>query len=271
VGHRRRKPVAARWVVGAALIAAAFLPLPAGEPGPPRTEEGAAAPRGPLPPPGFLDACLELIEQGRFAEARGLLEPVVRDHPGWARAHFFLGLTYHEERRYEAAEELFRRALELDPQYPTPLVFHGWSLYYLGRIEQSRAAFEAYLKVQPGYPDAIFALGLIDFDADAVDAAEVRFRETVRLAAERQDRPTEAKARARLADVHLRNGDLEEARKELERSVALNPDNYEPYFKLSRVLQRLGDAEGAERARRKHDELREKRHPPARVQEPGDS
>jgi len=40
----------------------------------------------------------------------------------------------------------------------------------------------------------------------------------------------------------------------------LNPDNYEPYFKLSRVLQRLGDAEGAKRAREKHDEIRKQRN-----------
>jgi tetratricopeptide (TPR) repeat protein len=214
--------------------------------------EDALKPRGPLPPPGYLAACLDLIKQGRYAEARQQLQPVVADHPGWARAHFYLGLTYHRENRYAEAAELFHRALELDPLYHEPRVFHGWALYYLGRLDEARRAFESYLAAVPDYPDAIFALGLIDFDADDLESARRRFLRTIELAQTRQDAPTEAKARARLADVHVRLDQWDKAREELERSIALAPDNHEPYFKLSFVLQRLGDAAGADRARAMH-------------------
>ena len=57
-----------------------------------------------------------MIEQKRYEQARQLLAPLVASHPEWARAHFYLALTYHKENRYERARELFQRALQLDSQ-----------------------------------------------------------------------------------------------------------------------------------------------------------
>jgi len=115
--------------------------------------------------------------------------------------------------------------------------------------------FEAYLSVKPDYVDAIFALGLIAFDGDDVEAARKRFTRAVELAQAQGDRPREALSRFRLADVLVRTGDLEHARSELLRSIGLDPNNPKSYFKLSRVLQRLGDDEGAARARQKYEEV----------------
>lgn len=216
------------------------------------------ASKGPLPPPGFMADCVKLIRANQTARARRRLEPVVADHPGWAKAHFYLGLTYHTEKRYERAAEWFKRSLELDPLDHTPRVFLGWSLYYLGDPEGSRAMFESYLKVKPDYHDAIFALGLIDFDADDIPSARARFEKVIALAIARKNSKAEAKARARLADVLIRLNKLEPAKKELDKSIALNPDNYEAFYKLSRVLERLGDHEAAEKARRQHDIVRDR-------------
>lgn len=232
---------------------------------PPAAVEEAPQVRPPLPPPDYLPKCLELIRRGRYAEARQRLEPVVALHPGWARASFYLGLTYHEEHRYGRAVELFRHALEADPEYHTPRVYLGWALYYLGDLDQAREALDAFLAVKPGYADAIFALGLIDYDEDDVDAARRHFEQAARLAREAGDASTEAKALARLADVRVRMGRWGEARKELERSIELDPDNYEVYYKLSRVLQRLGDTEGAERARARHQAIKARVRPTPRV------
>jgi len=209
-----------------------------------------------------------MIEQGRYDDARMMLEPVVADHPGWARAHFYLALTYHKQNRYVPARELYERVLVLDPAYENVRPFFGWSLYYLGELQASREMFEAFLAVRPDYPDAIFALGLIDYDADDLDAAGARFTQAIRLAVEGKDPATESKARARMADVHVRAGALERARDELQRSIELNPDNYETFFKLSRVLDRLGDSAGAERARQRHAEARERARPGAAQRSP---
>ena len=217
--------------------------------------------RGPMPPPWMLPHCFELIQQTRYEQARQLLAPIVADHPGWAKAHFYLGLTYNKEHRHEHARELFKRALELDPQYHMVRIYCGWSSYLLGRLDESRQMFESYLAVDPDYADAVFALGLLDFDDDNLPSARRRYLRAIELAKSGKDARTEAKARARLADVYIRTGDLQAAKRELDRSIQLKPDNEEPYFKLSRVLQRLGDADGAGAARQKLEELRRRVEP----------
>ncbi len=211
---------------------------------------------GPLPPSDFLPSCLKLIRQRQTARARQLLEPVVADHPGWAKARFYLGLSYHIEKRYERAAELFKRALEVDPLYHTPRVYYGWCLYYLGDAEAAREMFESYLEDKPDDPDALFALGLMAFDADKVASAQRLFERVIVLAQTRNDAKTEARGRARLADVLIRLDMIKPAKAQLNRSIVLNPDNFEVYYKLSRVLERLGEREAAQAARLKHDEVR---------------
>ncbi len=219
-------------------------------------KDDSLASRRPLPPSDFLPTCLKMIRRRQTARARQLLEPVVADHPGWAKARFYLGLTYHREKRYERAAELFKRSLEVDPLYHTLRVYYGWCLYYLGEPEAAREMFESYLEVKADYPDALFALGLIAFDADEIASAQRLFERVIVLAQAGGDAKTEAKGRARLADVLIRLDMMKPAKAQLDRSILLNPDNFEVYYKLSRVLERLGEREAAQAARLKHDEVR---------------
>ena len=50
--------------------------------------------------------------------------------------------------------------------------------------------------------------------------------------------------------------ELARAREELERAVAIVPDSAEIQFQLSRVLERLGDHEGARSARERSEALK---------------
>jgi tetratricopeptide (TPR) repeat protein len=229
------------------------------------TAHRAGAP-APLPPPGEMEQCSSLIRAGRFEEARARLAPIVAAHPGWQRATFLLGLSYHEEGRHAEARPLLARALALDATSPDAPALHlhlGWTMLQLGEVEGAREQFGRLLAVRPGYAEAHFALGLLDFDRDDLEAARSAFKQAIDLAHQTGDARIEGKARARLADVLVRTGDLARAREELEAAVRLRPDAYEAYFKLSRVLERLGDAEGAKRARQRHDELREQVRPGA--------
>jgi len=211
-----------------------------------------------------MDRCYRLIEAGRFESARERLEPIVAAHPGWQRAAFFLALSYHEQHLHGEARPLFERALAIDPASRDATAirnYYGWTLYYLGEREEARRQFEAFLEARPEDPEAHFALGMIAFDEDDLAGATRRFEAAIRLAKASGDARPEGKARARLADVLVRTGKLEQARGELEAAVKLRPDAYEAYFKLSRVLERLGDAEGAARALERHRKLRDEARP----------
>jgi tetratricopeptide (TPR) repeat protein len=179
--------------------------------------------------------------------------------PGSARAAFYVGLSFHKQKRHaEALAFLERAEAAPDSEFPeAPHVPHylGWCRYYLGDLAGAHRAFEAHAAAFPGYDDSQFALGLIAFDRDELDEAEHRFRRALELlqraagdaaAGTARER---AKCLARLGDVALRRGDLESAERDARAAVELWPDHHEAWAKLARVLDRQGRAGAAAAAR----------------------
>ena len=241
----------------------AVAAAPAQSPADPPAAVAAPARKPPVLDAG-LTAAFRLIRTGRYPEARRAAEAYLAQdgarHPG--QAQFILGLSYHRQRLYESARGHFVRALELEPDYVTAHFFHGFTLLNLGRLDEARAAFESYLARGPEDAEAVFGLGLVALEQDRVDDAERAFQRAISLARAAGMGPVVspdasedlARYHARLADVHLRRGDLAKARADLERSVELWPDHFEPWHKLALVLRRLGDAAGADRAQARSDE-----------------
>ncbi len=120
----------------------------------------------------------------------------------------------------------------------------------------------------PDEGDSIFGLGLVALEADRLDEAERRFRRAIEVQAPDPRRRKEvAKAHARLGDVYLRRDELEAARAELDTAVRLWPQHYTAFFKLSRVLTRLGEQAAAEEAYRLYRHYQAQAEPPRGVPE----
>jgi tetratricopeptide (TPR) repeat protein len=262
-GRSRAGAVIARLFVSAAVsvgagAARAQAPAPAASP----TPADAPARKAPTLDAGLTPA-FRLVRAGRYAEARQAAEAYLAasgaPHPG--QAQFILALSYHRQRLYEAADRHFVRALDLEPDYVTAYFFHGFTLLNLGRLDDARKAFEAYLAKGPEDAEAVFGLGLVALEQDRVEDAERAFLRAIEMVQSKAGptpspdaREDLARYHARLGDVHLRSGDLARARADLERSVELWPDHFEPWHKLAGVLRRLGDAAGADRAQARSDE-----------------
>jgi tetratricopeptide (TPR) repeat protein len=255
-------------VLAGLLAGAAQQPYP---PAPPASASADANRRVPA-----LDARLtnafRLIKAGHYAEARHAAQAYLGSgkatHPG--QAQFILGLSYHRQRLYESASGRFAEAVAREPGYVTTYFFYGFTLFNLGRLDEARKAFETYLASGPEDPEAVFGLGLVALEQDRVDDAEQAFVRAIATAQGREVGPVLSaglredlsRYQARLADVHLRRGDLQKARADLERSVELWPEHFEPWHKLALVLRRLGDAAGAERAQARSDEAFRRRTAP---------
>jgi tetratricopeptide (TPR) repeat protein len=207
-----------------------------------------------------LNDAFHAIKAAHFAEARQGAEAYLRlpaaAHPG--QAYFIIGLSYHQQQLYETARAQFAHAIELEPDYATSYVYYGFALFNLGRLDDAKHAFDTNLARRPEEAEALFGWGLVALEQDRVSDAEQAFNraigsvesklKTASSAASGGLRKDLARYEARLADVYLRRDDQQAARTALERSVELWPDYYEPWHKLARVLQRLGDAAGSERA-----------------------
>jgi tetratricopeptide (TPR) repeat protein len=197
-----------------------------------------------------LSRIFRLIVQRENGAARIQLNKYLKLHPNDGKATFLFGLSYHREQKYGQAIPYFDQAIKFDPKYAPTHHFRAWSLYYLGELEESRAAFEAFLKFKPDEPDSLFGLGLIDLDEDRLDEAALRFQRSIEiLNAEKRNPDLKAlsKAHARLGEVYERQENLQQAKTELTIATDQFPDHYEAYYKLYRVLVRLGEREQAER------------------------
>ncbi|MCZ6597127.1 MAG: tetratricopeptide repeat protein [Planctomycetota bacterium] len=216
----------------------------------------------PEDPDPRLDEALGQISSGRLEDGLSTAERVLAEKPESSRAHFYVGLALHKQKKYSLALPHFERALAIGPTFEpfaSVVYFQGWCLYYEGRPAEARAAFEAYLEQEPEEGDAHFALGLIHLEEGELDDAERRFRRAIELnealarAGDRSRLPDASKAWARLGDVHAQREEHAEARQALERSVQLHPPHHTAWYRLSRVLTVLGEEEAAARAMQEHD------------------
>ncbi len=70
----------------------------------------------PVPLSLLFDVGIDHVIAKRLDQAQAIFEFAVKEHPRKARGHVGLGLVRRDQERLEEARELFRKALELDPE-----------------------------------------------------------------------------------------------------------------------------------------------------------
>ncbi len=212
-----------------------------------------------------LNEAEKLLATQRWRVARDLLEKIRADDPTLLQPVFYVALTHHKERRYAEALPLYEQVLAARPAFPNAyqvLYFYGWALFYLGRIDVARAAFAATLELNPAKYDANYGLAQCDAEDGRVDDAMRRLGEVIAAATDagragdRGATQDIAKSHARLADLLEAKDDLASARSHYQQCVQLDPTAYEAWFRLSKVLDRLGDSRAADEARAAADRAR---------------
>jgi tetratricopeptide (TPR) repeat protein len=206
-----------------------------------------------------MDQVVALISRERYDEARQRTSAAIERWPASGKWRFLHALTDHRAQRYQRARDDFERAIELEPAFAHTYHFYGYCAYYLGDLDAAHDAFQRHLSYAPNEGDSHFGLGLVHFDRDQLDEAESAFQRAIALQEGMPNRVVEvAKAYIRLSDVYVRRDALDDARAALETAIELYPQHFEAYLKLSRVLARLGDEEGAAAAQAQYEAIRER-------------
>jgi len=193
--------------------------------------------------PTKLDSALKthfsLISEGNSGAARVRLRQYMDNSGASSDALFLMGFSYHVNRQYSKAKEWFKKGVTLKTGsiYPPTWHFLGWSFFYLGELEESKEAFNHFLSLKPDEADSLFALGLIALEEGNTREAGALFTQSKQGT---DDAIIQAKATARLADVNAELGNWAKAIVLYEESLALNPDLYEAWYRLSRALHRTG-------------------------------
>jgi TolB-like protein/Flp pilus assembly protein TadD len=169
-------------------------------------------------------------------------EKAVELDPDLGEAYVSLAMIQHESREYELAGPLFRRGLDLSPNYATG---HQWYSEHLSRAGDNQGAMdhiEIAYRLDPLSPiiNHIYSLRLAalgDFEG-----AEARLLKAIEID------PAFARGYQGLAALYFHElGRLDDAAIMAYRATRLNPEIPTNYALLANILLNLGDTEGAER------------------------
>lgn len=206
----------------------------------------------------------KLLKAGRYPEAAVLFETVVAQRPDLARANFYKGLILQNQKAHSNALGWYEVARDLEQDFPERDLlpyYMAWCAYYSGRPQDARLEIDQFLGRSPSPPraDAHFLKGLILFDADELEEAQVAFASAIEIAeasADPEQMQDMTRAWVRQADVLMRLGRNQQALGSIDRAVELSPGLQEAWFRKYTIHSRLGEEAAADEARARWQELR---------------
>jgi tetratricopeptide (TPR) repeat protein len=186
----------------------------------------------------------EAAERELTAAVQGWDEPQ-SGADGFLRRMAWIGLGWASGNRgaWREASPWFERVLEERADDRLGLLGQANALAWLGDAEGSEALLQRVLEAHPDDPYALAELAGIQLDRGELQAAEASYRAALKTGGERYTCPWEG-----LGLVYLQQGRVAEAREHLEHAVAINPNiEYRKYNGLARIALAEGDVEEARR------------------------
>jgi tetratricopeptide (TPR) repeat protein len=192
---------------------------------------------------GYWKRNIQNLSEGQFASQDQRLE----------RAHYYMGLTLIELKKYEAAAGHLKEAVLMkrdaaDTRYALAVAYQ-----HLGSEADQRRELETALAFDPVLPEANYDLGLLRLKAgDTAGAAEL-FRRSIDNAPGRKE-PVTALAKLGLATEHLDKArslaqtDAATALTEARISAAIDPQSVEAARMVGTLLEKLGKPDEASAA-----------------------
>jgi superkiller protein 3 len=137
------------------------------------------------------------------------------------------GLAAHQDGDLQAAEDAYRRALELDPQNPFAYYNLGVIRQAQGDVEGAETNYRIAVGIAPNFAAALFNLAIIRADAGASEEAVELYEHIVEVTPiEGADPPTVrlvAATHLNLGFLLIDQGDEEQGQAELDEAVRLDP------------------------------------------------
>ncbi len=187
---------------------------------------------------------------GRLQAAEQIYRQILAVQPNHADAIHLLGVIAAQMGQHEVAVEYIGRAIELQGN---AAFFHnnlGEAYRALGKTSEAVACYRRALDLKPDFAEAHYNLGNAWKDEGKLDEAVACYRRALDL------KPDYADAHYNLANACKEQGKLDEAVVCYRQALALKPDYAEVHANLADALKEMGDFQGAEascRAALRHD------------------
>lgn len=197
--------------------------------------------------PKRADALPKLIKQGKTQNAIKLAKQIISKDQRNFIAHYYLGKAYIKENKLELAIIEYRTVNDnaLFGSEINEIDFRQEYASLLLKYNQQEEALKHYLlltKLEPRNAENFFNCGHIYELQNRYDIA-LGFMQKAAAIDKKH-----AKAHAEIGLMLYRTKQFNEAKKEIDMSIRLNPENYSSYYYLGKILKDAKDLPGAIKA-----------------------
>lgn len=189
-----------------------------------------------------------LVRDGRADEGQLRIEKILKNGDS-AEARLLLGTTKLMINDFSGALADLQRAVELKPDLPDVYPYYGAALMATGDQDGAFRAFEKALQQDPNNFDANLRIGFLLRNDKKYDEALRHFRHALEI------RPGDPGVRYQIASIALAQGQIEQARAELESLLKESPNFTEAHVSLATVYYREKRKEDGDRERAIVDRL----------------
>jgi serine/threonine protein kinase/tetratricopeptide (TPR) repeat protein len=141
----------------------------------------ALAARAPEKERLMIDARYAGLVERDLPKRGSLLEELVREFPGEKRFHDELGQYYQGSGHIDQAQREFERAIDLDPNYASPVNGLAYLYKERGLYEKAIETLQRYAALSPGDANPYDSMGEIFLCMGNLDESIARYQEAVRL------------------------------------------------------------------------------------------
>jgi tetratricopeptide (TPR) repeat protein len=175
-----------------------------------------------------------LVEQRDWDGAIFVTRKAIELHPGEADAYDYLGLALENKGDGERAQAAYRKALELSPDRASAHNNLGWSFYRHRQMDQAVAAFERAIRLDPSNAKHHYNLGNAQYRRKDLDAALAAYEKAIERA------PGFALAHQGRGKVLLKKGRVDDAVAACEQAVRLAPTSHKAHSSLGNAWRLKG-------------------------------
>ena len=197
--------------------------------------------------PKKVDGIKKYLKQGKNQAAAKLAKQIIAKDPKNYQAHYYLGKAYLADNRDELALMEYKNINEnaLFNENLPEVQFRKEFASLLVKFNQKEEALREYLllsKEDPTDSEVFFNAGKISEQMNRKDLALGFYKKCIALA------PKNAKAHAAIGYSLFQSKQIQEAKKELDLAIRLNPETYSCYYYLGKLLKENKDLGGAVKA-----------------------
>jgi tetratricopeptide (TPR) repeat protein len=167
----------------------------------------------------YNSAGITMINQGRSKDAEESYKKAISLNPNYSEAYYNLGVLYFQSGENELAVQNYEKALQYDPNDYKSHYNLGVISYGMGNYEFAKNQLMEALRIKSDYLPAHKALVMDFIRRDEIDNAIEELKQILKI------EPNDANAHFQLGMLQIQKENFDSAIEELEKALELNPEN----------------------------------------------